>query len=82
MNLESILENTFILQLIKVLLFIFMFMFSTSYLISKGVFFYTEWKETKERRKLSTSISFIAGGIFILLYFLAMFILESPRLAK
>ncbi len=76
---EYILENLFLLKLIKVGFFIFMFVFSNSYLIPKGILFYLEWKEKKEYRKLSTSISFLASGLFIFIYFLAMFILDSAK---
>jgi hypothetical protein len=80
--LENIFDITFIIQLIKVAIFIFAFTFGTSYMIPKGILLYFNWKETKNRRELSSSVSLIMSGLFIFFYFLAMFILESPRLYR
>jgi hypothetical protein len=79
MNLQDLLGNTTLLEVIKVLIFVFGFVFSSSYLIPRGIHFLAQWKETKQRSKLSSGINSIAGGVFILLYLLTVFIADTIK---
>ena len=79
MSLENLLNNLEILEGVKVVLFIFAFLFSASYLIPRGMVYFLKWKETGKLSQLSTSITFISGGFFILAYFLAMFVVDSIK---
>jgi hypothetical protein len=65
MILERLITDVFFLELIRLAIFIGGFVFSTSYLLPKGVLFFLEWKEKKEYRKLCASMVFCAGGISI-----------------
>lgn len=73
----SILDNLWLLELIRALIFVGSFVFATSYLIPKGILAFSEWMRTKEHRKLLMGINFTAGGLFILLYFLATFVVSQ-----
>lgn len=61
-------ENLFALEIVKSIVFISMFLVSAVYLIPKGIIFCLEWKEKKIYRSLSTGITFISGGVFLLIY--------------
>lgn len=79
MNWTDFSSNMNLLEAIKLLLFIGSFLFSTSYLLPQSIGYLLKWKETKKLSVLSTSITFLAGGVFVLIYFLAVFIFDSIR---
>lgn len=65
-----------LLELIKIVLFIAIFLTGSSYLIPKGILYFQEWKSKKTNKLLSASITFIAGGIFLLVYLTATAIIQ------
>lgn len=79
MDWADFLNDMNFLHVIKLLIFIGAFLFSTSYLLPRGIIYLLKWKDTKQISVLSTGITFLAGGIFILVYFLAVFIFDSIR---
>jgi hypothetical protein len=81
MNWESFFNNIALLEVIRFVVFSSMFLFSASYLIPQGIIYFMKWKETKQFSKLSTSMAFLSGAIFILIYFLVMFIFDSIKKA-
>ncbi|OGN64664.1 MAG: hypothetical protein A3E80_02365 [Chlamydiae bacterium RIFCSPHIGHO2_12_FULL_49_9] len=70
MSWESLLDDYLALQLIRTGLFIGIFLFSTSYLIPKGILFYLDWKQKRKFGILGSSITFCTGGVFLLVYLL------------
>ncbi len=70
-------DNIWLLQLLKIALFVGMFMVGASYMIPKGVEFLLEWKTTKKRTHLSTGVTFCAAGVILLLYLLAVMIMPD-----
>jgi hypothetical protein len=70
MSLENLLDNYLALQLIRTAIFIGIFLFSTSYMIPKGILFYLDWKQKRTFTLLGSSVSFCAGGVFLLAYLL------------
>jgi len=73
-------ENLNFLRLVKVAIFVSFTLFATCYLIPQGIVYYRKWKETKKMTNLTSSVSCITNGIFILLFFLAMVIIDSLRM--
>lgn len=61
-------DNLFALEMIKAAVFFSMFMVSAVYLIPKGIIFCLEWKEKRTYRYLSTGVTFISGGVLLLIY--------------
>ena len=64
-----------VLGWVKDLFFIVLFVFSTSYLIPKGIVAFAEWKERRVQSQLATGVTFWAGGICILVYLLSTLIM-------
>ena len=79
MNLKDLMENMTFLILGKIVVFVCITLFATCYLIPQGIVHYRKWKETQKVTNLASSINCIACGIFILLYFLAMVIIDSLK---
>jgi hypothetical protein len=79
MNLENIFNNENFLWYLKVFLTVIGLWFATIFLIPRGIVFYTKWKKDANLKYLSSAVAYISGGIFILLYFLAIFIMDAWR---
>lgn len=79
MDWVDFLSDMNLLEAIKLFLFIGGFLFSTSYLLPRGIMYLLKWKDTKQISALSTGITFLAGGLFILVYFLSVFIFDSIK---
>lgn len=79
MNWESFISNTALLEAIKILLFVGMFLFSTNYLLPHGIIHCLKWKETGHISNLAKGINFISVAVFMLLYFLSMFVIDSIK---
>ncbi len=79
MNLDSILNNYDLLWFLKVTLTVGGLWLATIFLIPRGIVFYMKWKKDMQLKYLSSSVSYVAAGIFILLYFLAVFIIDAWR---
>ncbi|OHE78761.1 MAG: hypothetical protein A3F67_05740 [Verrucomicrobia bacterium RIFCSPHIGHO2_12_FULL_41_10] len=77
MDLENILSNENTLFILKIILTVGGLWFATIFLIPRGIVFYTKWQKHSELKYLSSAVSYISGGIFILIYFLAIFIASS-----
>jgi hypothetical protein len=65
-----------ILKSVKVIVFLFAFIFSTYYGIPRGIVLFLEWERTREFSKLSRSTSFLLGSGFIFIYVSFRFIFE------
>ena len=79
MSWESFMSNLELLEFIRSILFIALFVFATSYLIPKGIVSFREWKQNSSYRKLITSVTFYSGGVSILIYLLAIMIISHAK---
>lgn len=67
-------DTLFFLQLLKSIIWILGFAASTTYFVPKGIRLCLDWKNGKGEEYLGTSIAFLAGGIFLLIYLLTVFV--------
>ena len=72
-------EHEGFLRLIQIIVFLFGVLLSTTILMPRGILFYQKWKEEKKKRDLSSAITYFSGGVFILLYFLSIMIIDYTR---
>ena len=79
MSLDSIFNNDDLLFFLKSVLTIGGLWLATIFLIPRGIVFYMKWKKDMQLKHLSSAVSYVSGGVFILLYFLAIFIMDAGR---
>ncbi len=72
---ESLVGNIHLLQIIRIVLFVGIFTFSTCYLIPNGIVNFAQWKATKSFKHLGSSVNFWSAGLFLMLYLLNRFIM-------
>ena len=65
------------LQIFKLLLFVFGFVFATSFLVPKAIKYFSLWRLNNDYKKLQISVTFGVGGIFLLVYLLVNLILNK-----
>lgn len=63
-------EDLVVLEWLIHALVVMAFVFTTSYVIPKGIYFYSEWKKRSSFKCLSSSVSLCSVGVLFLLYLL------------
>jgi hypothetical protein len=79
MSFDSVLHNGNLFWFLKTALTVGGLWLATIFLIPRGIVFYVKWKKDAHLKHLSSAVSYVSGGIFILLYFLAIFIIDAWR---
>jgi hypothetical protein len=69
-------NNIALLEVMKILVFVGSIVFSTAYLLPRGIIFFLRWKNTQKHIDLSISITSFVVGIFMLIYFTIFFVLD------
>ena len=82
MNSKELMENGNFLRgdlltLLKMGICVSTIVFTTCFLIPRGIAYYKKWKETQKMKNLTFAVNYISYGTFMLLYLLAMAIIDS-----
>ncbi len=74
---DQLFDNVHFLSIIKILLFVAMYVTATSYLLPKGITALVEWKKKGDIKSLGVGINYSVGGLFLVIYLITKFITTS-----